>query len=49
VSTTDGLAETKEQLGGFFLIEAGHERGVRGGLAFPSGAHRIIEVRPVRG
>ena len=42
VTTTDGpFAETKEQLGGFFLIEAkDHRRGVRGGREVPAGPDR---------
>ncbi len=41
-TTTDGpFAETKEQLGGFFLDRGqGHRRGVRGGRAIPAGPHR---------
>jgi hypothetical protein len=42
-TTTDGpFAETKEQLGGFFLARRGqgHRRGVRAGLAIPTGPYR---------
>jgi hypothetical protein len=50
VSTTDGpFAETKEQLGGFFLIEA---RDMDDACAiaarFPPARLGIIEVRPVQ-
>lgn len=49
LSVTDGpFAETKEQLGGFFLIEAGdfHE-AVRIAAKWPSARIGTIEVRPI--
>ena len=50
VSTTDGpFAETKEQLGGFNLIEADSmEEAVRIAERFPWTRTGCIEVRPVR-
>ena len=50
VSTTDGpFAETKEQLGGFNLIEADSlEEAVRIAARFPWARTGCIEVRPVR-
>src|SRR6185503_10690121 len=50
VSTTDGpFAETKEQLGGFNLIEADSmEEAVRIAERFPWARTGCIEVRPVR-
>ena len=47
---TDGpFAETKEQLGGFFLIEAKDiDEAVRGGLEVPPARLGTIEVRPVQ-
>ena len=50
VSTvTDGpFAETKEQLGGFFLIEAAdRDEAVRVAASWPSARLGTIEVRPV--
>jgi hypothetical protein len=50
VSTTDGpFAETKEQIGGFFLIEA-KDMDEACGVAskFPPARVGIIEVRPVQ-
>lgn len=46
---TDGpFAETKEQLGGFFLIEAAdREEAVRLAAQWPSARLGTIEVRPV--
>lgn len=48
-SVTDGpFAETKEQLGGFFLIEArGLDEAVEVALRWPSARLGMIEVRPV--
>ncbi|MGH7304063.1 MAG: YciI family protein [Candidatus Rokuibacteriota bacterium] len=50
VSTTDGpFAETKEQLGGFFLIEAKDMNEACAVAArFPPARIGIIEVRPVQ-
>jgi len=50
VSTTDGpFAETKEQLGGFFLIEAKDmNEACAVASRFPPARIGIIEVRPVR-
>jgi hypothetical protein len=49
VSTTDGpFAETKEQLGGFFLIEARDiDEACAVAARFPPARVGIIEVRPV--
>jgi hypothetical protein len=49
VSTTDGpFAETKEQLGGFFLIEAKDmDEACEIASRFPPARLGIIEVRPV--
>jgi hypothetical protein len=49
LSTTDGpFAETKEQLGGFFLIEAeGFDEAVRIASKWPSARLGTIEVRPI--
>jgi len=46
---TDGpFAETKEQLGGFFLIEAGSVEEARTWAArVPAARHGSVEVRPV--
>jgi hypothetical protein len=50
VSTTDGpFAETKEQLGGFFLIEARDmDEACAVASRFPPARLGIVEVRPVR-
>jgi hypothetical protein len=50
VSTTDGpFAETKEQLGGFFLIEARDmDDACEIASRFPPARIGIIEVRPVQ-
>jgi hypothetical protein len=47
--TSDGpFAETKEQLGGFFMIEAKDmAEAVSWGAKVPSAKHGSIEVRPV--
>jgi hypothetical protein len=49
VSTTDGpFAETKEQLGGFYLIEAKDlNEAIQIAAKIPSARHGSIEVRPV--
>jgi hypothetical protein len=49
VSTTDGpFAETKEQLGGFYLIEAKDlNEAIQIAAKIPSARHGAIEVRPV--
>ena len=50
VSTTDGpYAETKEQLGGFFLVEAKDmDEACEVASRFPPARLGIIEVRPVQ-
>ncbi len=50
VSVTDGpFAETKEQLGGFFLIEAEDmDEACKVAARFPPARIGIIEVRPVQ-
>jgi hypothetical protein len=50
ISTTDGpFAETKEQLGGFFLIEARDmDEACAVAARFPPARIGIIEVRPVQ-
>ena len=50
VSTTAGpFAETKEQLGGFFVIEAKDmDEACAIAARFPPGRVGVIEVRPVR-
>ena len=49
LSTTDGpFAETKEQLGGFYLIEARDlNDAIQGAARIPSARIGSIEVRPV--
>ena len=49
LSVTDGpFAETKEQLGGFFLIEAGDlNEAIRVASKWPSARLGSIEVRPI--
>jgi hypothetical protein len=49
VSSTDGpFAETKEQLGGFYLIEAGDlDEATRIASRIPPGRLGCVEVRPV--
>ncbi len=49
VSTTDGpFAETREQLGGFYLIEAGDlNEAVQVAAKIPSARTGSVEVRPV--
>jgi hypothetical protein len=50
LSTTDGpFAETKEQVGGLFIIEAHDlDDALRLAAGFPWAQHGSIEVRPVR-
>ena len=50
ISTTDGpFAETKEQLTGFYLIEAGDlDEAIRIASNIPPARVGSIEVRPVR-
>jgi hypothetical protein len=50
MSTTDGpFAETKEQLGGFYLIEARDlNDAVRVAARIPSARLGSVEVRPIR-
>ena len=47
--TTDGpFAETKEQLGGYYLIEAGNlDEAIKIAARIPSAAFGSIEVRPI--
>src|SRR5262249_7808742 len=49
VSTTDGpFAETKEQLGGFYMIEARDlNEAIQTASRIPSARHGSIEVRPI--
>ncbi len=49
ISTTDGpYVETKEQLGGFYLIDAGDlNEAIQIASRIPSARHGSIEVRPV--
>ena len=49
LSTTDGpFAETKEQLGGFYLVEAKDlNEAIQIGAKIPGAKHGSIEVRPV--
>ncbi len=49
VSTTDGpYAETKEQLGGFYLIDAKDlNDAIQVASKIPSARHGAVEVRPV--
>ena len=49
LSTTDGpFAETKEQLGGFYLVDAADlDEAIEIAAAIPSAFHGTIEVRPV--
>jgi len=48
-SITDGpFAETKEQLGGYFLIEAADaDEALRIAAAWPSARFGAVEVRPI--
>jgi hypothetical protein len=49
VVTTDGpFAETKEQLGGFYLIECDHlDEAIAWAGRIPSAAQGSVEVRPI--
>ena len=49
ISTTDGpFAETKEQLGGYYLLEAKDlNEAIQIAAKIPSARHGSIEVRPV--
>jgi hypothetical protein len=49
VLTTDGpFAETKEQLGGFYLLECEHlDEALEAARACPGSRHGSVEVRPV--
>jgi hypothetical protein len=49
ISTTDGpFVETKEQLGGFYLIEAKDlNEAIQVASRIPSARHGSVEVRPV--
>lgn len=49
ISTTDGpFAETKEQLGGFYLIEAKDlNEAIQVASRIPGARHGSIEVRPI--
>ena len=49
VSTTDGpYAETKEQLGGYFVIEAKDlNEAIRIAARIPGAWHGCVEVRPI--
>ena len=50
MTVTDGpFAETKEQLGGFFLIEAANlDEAMQLATKLPSARYGCIELRPVR-
>lgn len=50
ISTTDGpFAETKEQLGGYFLIEATDlDDAIRVAARIPGARFGSVEVRPIR-
>ena len=50
LSTTDGpFAETKEQVGGLFIIEAHDlDDALHIAAGFPSARHGSIEIRPLR-
>jgi len=49
VSTTDGpFAETKEQLGGYYVIEARDlNEAIQVAARIPGGWHGCVEVRPI--
>ena len=49
ISTTDGpFAETKEQLGGYYLIEARDlNDAIKVAAKIPSARHGSVEIRPV--
>jgi len=48
-ATTDGpFAETKEQLGGFYLVEAGNvDEAAKMAAKIPGARFGTIEVRPI--
>ena len=50
LSTTDGpFAETKEQLGGFYLVEANDlNDAIQVASRIPGAKHGAVEVRPIR-
>lgn len=50
ISTTDGpFAETKEQLGGFYLLECKDlDEAIAWAAKIPTAAHGCVEVRPVQ-
>ena len=50
VSITDGpFAETKEQLGGFYLIDAGDlNEAIRLAARIPAARYGSVEVRPIK-
>jgi len=49
LTTTDGpFAETKEQLGGFYILECQHmDEAVNWAAKIPGAKHGSIEVRPI--
>ena len=49
ISETDGLfAETKEQLGGYYVVEAAHrDEAARWAAKIPGARYGCIEVRPI--
>ena len=49
VITTDGpFAETKEQLGGYYMLECANlDEAIQVASEIPSAAHGTIEVRPI--
>ena len=49
ILTTDGpFAETKEQLGGYFLVEAGNlDEAIAMAAKIPAARHGSVEVRPI--
>jgi hypothetical protein len=48
-TTTDGpFAETKEQLGGYYLIEAANlDEAIKWAAKCPGAAHGCVEIRPL--
>ncbi len=49
IQTTDGpFAETKEQIGGFYLLDCKNlDEAIQWAAKIPSAAHGSIEIRPV--
>jgi hypothetical protein len=49
ISCTDGpFAETKEQLGGFYLVDAAdHDEAITIAARIPGAKHGCVEVRPI--